>query len=134
MGKIHFFLKGIFTMLRRLASGFFLIFIPAISLNAQKTSLVHGGLKRIFKIYNPSTSVPLSHPPLVIVLHGRGGTGSSMILVTRGGFNKLADRDGFIVVYPDGIELNWNDGRIDEEARDRAHSGKAGVIDHLSPD
>jgi polyhydroxybutyrate depolymerase len=25
------------------------------------------------------------------------------------------------VIYPDGIELNWNDGRMDEEARDRAH-------------
>jgi len=25
------------------------------------------------------------------------------------------------MVYPDGIELNWNDGRMDEEANDRAH-------------
>lgn len=44
-----------------------------------------------------------------------------MILITRKGFNKLADKDGFIVVYPDGIDLNWNDGRMDEEANDRAH-------------
>ncbi len=44
-----------------------------------------------------------------------------MILLTRKGFNKLADKDGFIMVYPDGIELNWNDGRMDEEANDRAH-------------
>jgi polyhydroxybutyrate depolymerase len=121
MGKKRFLIKEIFPAFRRIASGFLLICIPAISLNAQKTSLIHGGLKRVFKIYIPSTSDSLNHPPLVIVLHGRGGTGSSMILVTRSGFNKLADRDGFIVVYPDGIELNWNDGRIDEEARDRAH-------------
>src|SRR6185295_15856333 len=26
-------------------------------------------------------------------------------------FNELADRDGFIAVYPAGIERNWNDGR-----------------------
>jgi polyhydroxybutyrate depolymerase len=44
-----------------------------------------------------------------------------MILITHKGFNKLADKDGFIMVYPDGIELNWNDGRMDEEANDRAH-------------
>jgi polyhydroxybutyrate depolymerase len=44
-----------------------------------------------------------------------------MVLRTRRGFNKLADKDGFIIVYPDGIELNWNDGRMDEEANDRAH-------------
>jgi polyhydroxybutyrate depolymerase len=31
------------------------------------------------------------------------------------GFDKLADKDGFLVVYPDGIERNWNDGRMDEK-------------------
>jgi len=59
--------------------------------------------------------------PLVIVLHGRGVDGEGMIIVTRKGFDRLAERDAFIVVYPDGIELNWNDGRRDAEADDRAH-------------
>jgi len=31
--------------------------------------------------------------------------------LTRGGFNRLAERDGFVVVYPDGLERHWNDGR-----------------------
>jgi polyhydroxybutyrate depolymerase len=31
--------------------------------------------------------------------------------LTFGRFNELADRDGFIVVYPQGIGRNWNDGR-----------------------
>ncbi len=31
--------------------------------------------------------------------------------LTLGRFNELADRDGFIVVYPDAVERNWNDGR-----------------------
>jgi polyhydroxybutyrate depolymerase len=31
--------------------------------------------------------------------------------LTLGGFNTLADKEGFMVVYPDGIENHWNDGR-----------------------
>jgi polyhydroxybutyrate depolymerase len=30
--------------------------------------------------------------------------------ITFGGFNTRADRDGFAVVYPDGIEQHWNEG------------------------
>jgi polyhydroxybutyrate depolymerase len=55
-----------------------------------------------------------------------------MILVTRKGFDRMADKDGFIVVYPDGVELNWNDGRIDEEANDRAHRENIDDIGFIS--
>jgi len=61
-----------------------------------------------------------------------------MIFLTRRGFNKLADKDGFIVIYPDGIGQNWNDGRMDEEAEDRAHKENiddvgfiSGLIDYM---
>ncbi|MCE5347254.1 MAG: hypothetical protein LLG13_13340 [Bacteroidales bacterium] len=86
-----------------------------------RDSFKHDSLRRTFKIHLPSINYKSVRLPLVIVLHGRGGNGASMILITRKGFNKLADKDGFIVVYPDGIELNWNDGRMDQEANDRAH-------------
>ena len=95
------------------------LWVPA--LRAQRTSFIHDNLKRTFKIYVPVYYKQSTHLPLVIALHGRGANSGSMILLTRKGFNKLADRDGFIVVYPDGIDLNWNDGRTDEEANDRAH-------------
>ena len=36
--------------------------------------------------------------PLVIALHGRGANGASMIFLTHKGFNKMADKDGFIMV------------------------------------
>jgi polyhydroxybutyrate depolymerase len=49
--------------------------------------------------------------PLVFLLHGGGGTGEGMGELTMGGFNRLADRESFIVVYPNGIEKHWNDGR-----------------------
>jgi polyhydroxybutyrate depolymerase len=47
--------------------------------------------------------------PLLIVLHGHGGTGKMMMNHT--GFNEIADREKFIVVYPDGIDKGWNDFR-----------------------
>jgi polyhydroxybutyrate depolymerase len=34
-----------------------------------------------------------------------------MIDLTEGGFNKLADKEGFIVCYPQGVDKHWNDGR-----------------------
>ena len=72
-------------------------------------SLVRDGRKRTLRIYLPSGhDQPL---PVVLVLHGGGGTGGGMEWLTRRGFNRIADRDGAIVVYPDGIEHGWNDGR-----------------------
>ena len=88
---------------------------------AQRASFGHDGLERSFTVHVPAVYDRLAKLPLVIALHGRGGTGESMVLITRKSFNKLADRDGCLVVYPDGIDLNWNDGRMDQEAKDRAH-------------
>jgi polyhydroxybutyrate depolymerase len=97
------------------------ILFPVLSVSGQKSSFDFKGLKRTFKIYIPELYDKSARLPLVIALHGKGGKGRSMILLTRRGFNKLSEKDGFIVVYPDGIEKNWNDGRMDEESNDRAH-------------
>jgi len=73
--------------------------------------LVHDGLERRYLLHVPA-ALDASRPvPLVLALHGGGGTGARMVQLTGGGFNTLADREGFIVVYPDGIEKHWNDGR-----------------------
>lgn len=102
-------------------AGISLISLPAFAGKDLRSSFIYNSLKRTFNIYIPSVHDKSVKAPLVIALHGRGTTGYSMILLTHGGFNKLADMDGSIIVYPDGIELNWNDGRMDEEANDRAH-------------
>lgn len=86
-----------------------------------KPMMMHNDLERTYIIHIPPGHDKSAQVPLVLALHGRGTTAEGMILITRKGFNNLADRDGFIVVYPNGIELNWNDGRMDEEANDRAH-------------
>lgn len=43
---------------------------------------------------------------LMIFLHGRTGTGQEMVDLTR--FNDLADQEGFVMLYPDGIGEDWN--------------------------
>ena len=112
--------------------GINLIYFPALEGIDQRASFKHENLNRTFHIHIPSLYDKSIQLPLVIALHGRGGTGESMVIVTRRGFDRLADKDRFIVVYPDGIELNWNDGRMDEEANDRAHRENIDDVGFLS--
>ncbi len=72
-------------------------------------SIVSGGIERTYRVHIGSfydRSIPI---PLVIALHGGGGNSWGMTRLT--GFNALADKENFIVVYPDGFERHWNDGR-----------------------
>jgi polyhydroxybutyrate depolymerase len=99
---------------------------------ALSASFKYDNLVRTFHIHTPSLFDKSVQLPLVIALHGRGGTGESMVLLTRKAFNNLSDKDRFVVVYPDGIELNWNDGRMDEEANDRAHRDNVDDVGFIS--
>ena len=45
-----------------------------------------------------------------MVLHG-GGKGDGDDISKHLGMNKIADKENFIVVYPNGIDAQWNDGR-----------------------
>jgi polyhydroxybutyrate depolymerase len=72
-------------------------------------SIIYGGLKRTYSVHISSSYDQNKTTPLVIVLHGGGGTGKGMVKLT--GFNAVADKESFIVVYPDGFEKHWNDGR-----------------------
>jgi polyhydroxybutyrate depolymerase len=47
--------------------------------------------------------------PLVVFLHGNGGTGRASAFESK--FNRIADREKFIIVYPNGYEKSWNDSR-----------------------
>src|SRR3972149_2013054 len=60
-----------------------------------------GGLDRTYLLHVPG-GFPEGRPAgLVFVLHGGGGTGRNMDRMTR--VSGLADRGGFIVVYPDAF-------------------------------
>jgi len=93
--------------------------IPKNPLTFVRTIQVNG-LERTYRIHIPSELPENSTSALVFVLHGGGGTGEGMErTLTLGGFNTLADDHKFIVVYPDGFEKNWNDGR--KNVSDPAH-------------
>jgi len=115
------FIKSGLTIIMMVLAGTILVSFRADRGKSRRTSIVHENIKRTFTIYAPGTFDKSVQVPTIIALHGRGTSGKGMLLVTRKGFNRLADIDRFLVVYPDGIERNWNDGRMDEEANDRAH-------------
>ena len=78
-------------------------------------SFSHNGLQRQYLLYSPSLKpAHTGKRPLLFVLHGGGGTNRGMVRLTNGRFNQLADRDGFFVVYPQGIDKFWNEGRPDK--------------------
>jgi polyhydroxybutyrate depolymerase len=89
------------------------------------------GVERTYRIHIPPSLLENITPALVFVLHGGGGTGEGMErTLTLGGFNSLADQFNFIVVYPDGIEKNWNDGR--KNVSDPAHQQNIDDIGFIS--
>lgn len=70
-------------------------------------ALTFGGLQRTYVLHVPPG---LSQPAgLVINLHGAGQTGAIQADVSN--YNAVADQYGFVVAYPDGIDMSWADGR-----------------------
>lgn len=64
----------------------------------------HNGLERHFLLHIPDGLDP--SPPLVIVMHGYGGTAQEM--QNGSGMNQQANTDGFVVVYPQGTKDQWD--------------------------
>jgi polyhydroxybutyrate depolymerase len=68
-----------------------------------------GGLRRTFVLHvPPAVAGTQRRVPLVLAFHGRGGTGRAMQRLSK--LDGVADRNGFVVVYPDGIRRSWNAG------------------------
>ncbi|HEY7634909.1 MAG TPA: PHB depolymerase family esterase [Gemmatimonadales bacterium] len=85
---------------------------PALAQSApanQSRSLRVGDMSRTYFLHVPLTLDRSRPAPLVLVFHGAGGRGVGFARHT--GFSKLADEQGFIAVFPDGIRRRWNDGR-----------------------
>ncbi|WP_211259687.1 extracellular catalytic domain type 1 short-chain-length polyhydroxyalkanoate depolymerase [Thermococcus celericrescens] len=76
-----------------------------------RESIVVDGIERTFILHLPPSGPANGSLPLVIALHGGGGDGFDMEKLTESGLNRLANENGFIVVYPDAIGKHWNDGR-----------------------
>lgn len=73
-----------------------------------KHTLAHGGRERRFRLHRSQGEFAGSRP-LIIALHGGRQSAASMEHLS--GLSSLSDREGFSVVYPEGVGRTWNDGR-----------------------
>lgn len=79
------------------------------------------GWERTYLLHLPSGYRPGQPRPLVLSLHGRLGDGKGQARLSH--FDTVSDEHGFIVVYPDGLDRSWADGRA------ASPSDKKGVND-----
>lgn len=68
----------------------------------------YDGLDRTYALYVPTTYDPETPTPLLIALHPAGGRAEDMAALT--GFNAIAERENFIVLYPEGPYGYWDYG------------------------
>ncbi len=64
------------------------------------------GLPRSYRYYVPSNYNGEEALPLVMVLHGRPDNGLGIAYITD--MNLIAEKEGFVALYPDGIDYGWN--------------------------
>ncbi len=64
------------------------------------------GQIRMYRVYRPATATRLA--PVVVML--AGGLGSAATGKAAYGWDALADREGFVVVYPEATGGSWNVG------------------------
>ena len=80
----------------------------AQSAQSRPLQLQHDDRDRTYLLYRPESLSRRESVPLVLVLHGGFGSGSQAEQTYR--WDQLADREGFVVVYPDGVGRSWNAG------------------------
>jgi polyhydroxybutyrate depolymerase len=93
---------------------FAMVFIPRPALHAaegtdaavEKTITVDGLPREYLHFVPNGAKEPM---PVVFMLHGGGGKARGAERFTH--FSELAQKEGFVVIYPQGVEGHWNDGR-----------------------
>jgi polyhydroxybutyrate depolymerase len=71
-------------------------------------TLTVGELDRTYIVHVPSSYTGKTAVPLLFDFHGMGTTGAQEEAFDT--WNKYADKQGFIAVYPDGTDKSWNAG------------------------
>ncbi|OBJ58181.1 PHB depolymerase family esterase [Mycobacterium sp. 1423905.2] len=95
--------------------------VSAASSHNQPGAFKFGGMNRTYTVHVP----PGPPAGLVLNLHGGGGTGAGQQGLTN--FDSVADIHNLLVVYPDGYDKSWADGRGAAPA-DRRHLDDIGFL------
>lgn len=82
---------------------------PVLTGRVESGVLDHAGRRRSWSAYVPA--IPAPAPALVVVLHASMGSAAQAREMFGHDFDLLADRHGFVVVYPNGVGGHWNDAK-----------------------
>jgi polyhydroxybutyrate depolymerase len=74
-----------------------------------QSSIDVAGVRRSYFLHLPPSHQPGRPLPLLLVFHGTGGDAAGMARHT--GLTEAATARGYAVVYPEGVNRRWNDGR-----------------------
>ena len=88
------------------------------------------GRTREYLVHEPDGSAPSDGWPVVLAYHGAFTTARSMQRYSE--LDPVANDEGFLAVYPNGIGRVWNDGRTDSDVDDVAFTDA--LIDRLDDD
>jgi polyhydroxybutyrate depolymerase len=69
-------------------------------------SLTVGDLERTYLLHIPPGLDRQTPLPVVFVFHGLSQTGETIQIMS--GFNQTADQNGFVLIYPNGVDQSWN--------------------------
>lgn len=88
-----------------------------------------GALQRHYAAYVPAATAP--GKPLLIVLHGRLGSGRAIRANAGAPFEQLADKEGFVIAYPDAMNRVWHDCRSPAVANSLTHTERVDDVGFL---
>lgn len=96
-----------------------------LAIGTHEMSLRHQGQQRKYLVHVPQSYNPSAPAPLVVAFHGGGGHAAFMADEKRYGLIGKAEREGFVVVFPNGYSTlrsgrfaTWNAGGCCGDARD----------------
>jgi polyhydroxybutyrate depolymerase len=70
--------------------------------------LMMGSQARTYSVHVPASYTGKTAVPLVLDFHGLFGNGASE--KSASGYAALSDKEGFVIVWPDGLDTAWNVG------------------------
>jgi polyhydroxybutyrate depolymerase len=93
-----------------LALGLILALPAAAFGGLERTDFRLERLARGYLAYVPDRAAPAEGRPIVLVLHGGGGSAQRMLRLTGGGFHGLAEDTGAVIVYAEAFDGLWDFG------------------------